>query len=76
MEAHFERIAALGAGTSVVLCDRGVMDVLAYLNYSDWREVFEELGANLIKLRDDDYHGVVYMSSQNKENTSENHIKK
>ena len=65
LEDCFEEIAtkvSLPQGThAVLLCDRGTMDVLAYVGKDAFDEVLEENGWTIPQLRDQRYEAVVHL---------------
>lgn len=53
---------ALAADTqTVLLCDRGVMDGMAYTENNVWQALLDDTAWNTIQLRDKRYEAVVHM---------------
>lgn len=48
-------------GTTVVLCDRGVMDGSAYIEPELWQAMLDENSWNVVHLRDGRYEAVIHM---------------
>jgi len=45
----------------VILCDRGVMDGMAYTDENVWQALLDETGWSTIQLRDRRYESVIHM---------------
>ena len=61
LEDHFLLMARRGAGPAVVLCDRGTIDVSAYVPPSMWQGLLDENGWSQVALRDQRYDAVVHL---------------
>jgi hypothetical protein len=62
LEDTFYELALEQEKPTVILCDRGVMDVLANIeNHKIWQAILDETGWNPIQLRDSRYEAVVHM---------------
>lgn len=63
LEDCFAEIATHCAANqhSVLLCDRGTMDVLAYVGHDTFHEILEENGWTIPQLRDRRYNAVVHL---------------
>ena len=61
MEQAFTAIAASSGGPAVVLCDRGTMDVSAYLPPSSWQALLDEQDWTTVGLRDRRYDAVIHL---------------
>ena len=45
----------------VVLIDRGLMDGSAYVSEENWQALMDDLGVNIVQLRDIRYDAVIHM---------------
>ena len=61
MEDAFVAIAESTGVPSVVICDRGTMDVAAYLPGSTWQALLDEHGFTTVGLRDRRYEAVLHL---------------
>ena len=61
MEDSFTRLAHATGRRSIVLCDRGTMDVSAYLPPESWSAMLNEVGWSLVALRDRRYEAVIHL---------------
>ncbi len=61
MEDEFLRIAQSCGAPSVLICDRGTMDVSAYLPHAMWQALLDENGWNAVGLRDRRYDAVLHL---------------
>ena len=63
MEEHFVRIAAAAARPALIVCDRGTMDIAAYMPQEDWNALIDDAGLSVVELRDKRYDAVVHMTT-------------
>lgn len=61
LERAFEEIARASGGPAVLICDRGAMDVAAYLPAATWQALLDEHGHSVVQLRDKRYEAVIHM---------------
>lgn len=61
MEAHFQRIAVADGREALVVCDRGTMDIAAYMPHEVWQAILDETKMNPVELRDKRYDAVIHM---------------
>jgi hypothetical protein len=61
MEDYFMDLAYLNQHRAVVLFDRGVMDVSAYMTQEQFQALLDEQGWNKVKLRDQRYDMVIHL---------------
>jgi CYTH domain-containing protein/predicted ATPase len=61
MEDEFRRIAESAGRPAVIICDRGAMDVSAYLPPSTWQALLDENDWTVVGLRDRRYDAVVHL---------------
>jgi len=61
LEDHFSKMAAQCNKPVLIVCDRGTMDISAYVMPEVWQALTDELGTNTIKLRDARYDAVLHM---------------
>ena len=61
MEDKFMRMAQQCEKPVLIVCDRGVMDISAYLSTEMWHALLNDIGVNVVKLRDARYDAVVHM---------------
>lgn len=61
IEEHFTHIANAQDKPSIIVCDRGTMDISAYLDKNTWSAIMDEKQTNEIKLRDARYDAVIHM---------------
>lgn len=61
LENSFNLIAKVSQKPSVILCDRGTMDVSAYLATEDWKLLLDMEGWNVVNLRDHRYDAVFHL---------------
>jgi len=61
LEDAFRSAAAAGTGPAVILCDRGTMDVSAYLPPATWQALLKQRGWSAVELRDSRYEAVIHL---------------
>ena len=61
LEDRMERIAALSNRKSLIVCDRGTMDVRAYLDEDMWNDLLATMGKSVVELRDARYAAVIHL---------------
>lgn len=61
LEDSFVSLARASCEPSIVMCDRGAMDVRSYMPSHEWEQMMQELGLNTLELRDTRYDCVVHM---------------
>lgn len=61
LEDLFVRMAQKCKKPSLLVCDRGVMDISAYLAPEMWQAILEESELNIVRLRDTRYDAVLHL---------------
>ena len=61
LEDHFAKMAAECSKPVLIVCDRGTMDISAYVAPEVWQALTEEMGTNTVKLRDARYEAILHM---------------
>ena len=61
LEDRLQRIAEAGDKPALIICDRGTMDVRAYLSDEAWNSLLEALGMTVVDLRDARYAAVIHL---------------
>ena len=61
LEDIFVKIAVNSNTKTVLICDRGVMDGMAYTDEKVWQTLLDETGWSTIHLRDKRYEAVIHM---------------
>jgi CYTH domain-containing protein/predicted ATPase len=61
LEDAFHRIATAAEAPAVLICDRGTMDVAAYVPADAWRALLDEQGWTAVELRDRRYDAVLHL---------------
>ena len=62
LEDTFIDIAQMIKGSPVVvLIDRGLLDGSAYVSKENWQALLDDMGCNIVMLRDNRYDGVLHM---------------
>lgn len=61
LEDHFAQMAAECTKPVLIVCDRGTMDISAYVSPEVWQALTEEMGTNTVKLRDARYEAILHM---------------
>jgi len=63
LETTFYRLAKLNQKSTILLCDRGLMDGSAYMKHENWKEMLEEQKIKENHIRDQRYDSVIHMVS-------------
>ena len=63
LEDKFMRMAATIKEPCVVVCDRGTMDISAYMKPEMWEKITRDVGISTQELRDDRYDAVLHLVS-------------
>lgn len=63
LEDRMERIAAQQHGPALIVCDRGTMDLKAYMTEAQWQQLLAEGSFSLVGLRDARYDAVIHMAT-------------
>lgn len=63
MEDRLERIAQQSQMPSLIVCDRGTMDIRAYMRREMWDSLLETIGQTVVELRDARYAAVIHLST-------------
>lgn len=63
LEDKFMRMAQECTQPTIVVCDRGVMDISAYMTPEMWEDITKELGTSTSELRDKRYDAVLHLVS-------------
>lgn len=61
MEDNFVQMAKNCNKPAIIISDRGTMDVSAYLSTEMWHALLNDIGTNVVKLRDARYDAVIHM---------------
>jgi CYTH domain-containing protein/predicted ATPase len=61
MEDRFEEIALKSGKPAILICDRGLMDVSAYLSGEAWQALLDELNMSEVQARDKRYDAVLHL---------------
>lgn len=61
MENTFVQLLKSQEKPGLLICDRGVMDIAAYLDTESWQALTDELSYSNVKLRDERYDAVIHM---------------
>ena len=61
LEDEMTRLAAAADGPSLVLIDRGTMDISAYVSPDEWQGLLDEHGWSEVELRDGRYDAVLHL---------------
>ena len=61
MEDQFARIAKADGREALLVCDRGTMDIAAYMPSEVWQAILDETKMNPVELRDKRYDAVIHM---------------
>ena len=61
LEDHFAKMASQCSKPVLIVCDRGTMDISAYVSPELWEALTEEMGTNTVKLRDARYEAILHM---------------
>lgn len=67
MEDHFARIARVDSRQALIVCDRGTMDIAAYMPTDVWQAILDETKRNPVELRDQRYDAVIHMCTTAKD---------
>ena len=62
-EDKFQRMAQECEEPTVIVCDRGVMDISAYMASEMWEKITQEIGTSTAQLRDQRYDAVLHLVS-------------
>jgi len=60
-EDRFMEFASISDAPTVVLCDRGALDVKAYMAPDAWQALLDEMGWNTVEIRDKRYDGIIHL---------------
>ena len=63
MEDRLERIAERSGQPSLIVCDRGPMDIRAYMRQEMWDSLLQSIDKTVVELRDARYAAVIHMST-------------
>ncbi len=63
LEDKFMRMAEAYDGRCLIVCDRGAMDISAYMTSEDWLKLMGIVGTSTAKLRDQRYDAVLHLVS-------------
>ena len=61
LEDRFMEIASSCGKPALLICDRGTMDISAYMSEEMWQAILIEIGTDTIKLRDSRYDAVLHL---------------
>ena len=61
LEDCFYKMAQTLEQPVLIVCDRGVMDISAYLTSEDWQKIIGEVGCTQTQLRDERYDAVLHL---------------
>ena len=60
-EECFRRMAGKADKPAIIVYDRGVMDIAAYMNGDTWQALLDEMGLNEVEVRDSRYDAVLHL---------------
>lgn len=63
LEDRMTRIAAKSGRKSLIVCDRGTMDLRAYLTAEQWEELLKAIDKTVVEIRDARYEAVIHMAT-------------
>jgi CYTH domain-containing protein/predicted ATPase len=63
LEDKFMRMAKTLKSPSLIICDRGVMDISAYMDPAMWEKITKDVGTSTAELRDQRYDAVLHLVS-------------
>ena len=63
LEDHFYEMAKTLHGPVIIVCDRGTMDISAYMEPAMWEEITRACGTSTSQLRDTRYDAVLHLVS-------------
>ena len=63
LEDKFMRMAQTIDGPCVIVCDRGAMDISAYMKPELWEQITRDVGTSTLELRDERYDAVLHLVS-------------
>ena len=63
LEDHFYEMAKTLHGPVIIVCDRGTMDISAYIEPAMWEEITRACGTSTSQLRDTRYDAVLHLVS-------------
>ncbi len=63
LEDKFMRMAETCEQPAIIVCDRGTMDISAYMKPEMWQDITQAVGTDTQRLRDDRYDAVLHLVS-------------
>ena len=60
-EECFRKMAEKAGKPAIIVYDRGVMDIAAYMNSDTWQALLDEMGLNEVEVRDSRYDAVLHL---------------
>ncbi|SFG10267.1 AAA family ATPase [Prevotella sp. KH2C16] len=63
LEDKFTQMAEQCSQPSIIICDRGALDISAYMDQATWNKITSEVGTSTMELRDHRYDAVIHMVS-------------
>ena len=60
-EECFRKMAEKAGKPAIIVYDRGVMDIAAYMNEDTWQALLDEMGLNEVEVRDSRYDAVLHL---------------
>lgn len=63
LEDKFMRMAEACEQPAIIVCDRGTMDISAYMKPEMWQDITQAVGTDTQRLRDDRYDAVLHLVS-------------
>ena len=63
LEDHFARMAEASGMPAIIVCDRGTMDISAYMEPALWDRLTKDVGTTTPELRDKRYDAVLHLVS-------------
>ena len=61
LEDYFTTLAIIGGERTIILCDRGVMDLQSFGNEENWNYLLTDNDWNVVNLRDRRYDAVIHL---------------
>jgi len=63
MEDYFVQITEAADRPALIICDRGVMDIAAYLSAESWQALLDESELSVVQVRDKCYDAVLHLTT-------------
>jgi len=63
LEDCFVQIAEAVDRPALIICDRGMMDIAAYLSKESWQALLDETGLSIVQVRDKRYDAILHLTT-------------